>query len=139
VTSTTSTISGRDPGPRWFQHLARSRHTAARVAGAVAASRPAVHAAGSQRLSEFGGEGWLAAGDAACTFDPPSSQGILKALRTGKIASFAVLDGLDGRASSLDRYQQLLASEYSQYLETRTWFYRQEQRWPDSPFWSSRQ
>ena len=130
---------GLGDGPRWFEQLARSRHTAARVAGAVAESRPVVRAACSQRLSEFGGEAWLAAGDAACTFDPLSSQGILKALRTGKIASFAALDGLEGRASSLDRYQRLLAAEYSQYLETRAWFYRQEQRWPDSPFWSSRQ
>ncbi len=130
---------GLGEGPRWFEHLARSRHTAARVAGAVAESRPLVRAAGSQRLSDFAGEGWLATGDAASTFDPLSSQGILKALRTGKIASFAVLDALEGRATSLARYQQLLAAEYSQYLETRAWFYRQEQRWPDSPFWASRQ
>lgn len=130
---------GLGEGPRWFQQLAKSRYTAARVAGAVAESRPVIRAACSQRLSEFGGEGWLAAGDAASTFDPLSSQGILKALRNGKIASFAVLDDLEGRASSLGRYQQLLTAEYSRYLETRTWFYRQEQRWPESSFWSSRQ
>jgi flavin-dependent dehydrogenase len=124
---------------RWFQQLANSRHTAARVAGAVAEAGPIVRAAHSQRLSDFGGDGWLAAGDAACTFDPLSSQGILKALRTGKIASFAVLDGLDGRgASSLARYEQLLAAEYSQYLETRAWFYGQEGRWPESAFWARR-
>jgi flavin-dependent dehydrogenase len=134
---------GLSEGARWFQQLARSRHTAARVsgaAGAVAEAGPIVRAAHSQRLSEFGGDGWLAAGDAACTFDPLSSQGILKALRTGKIASFAVLDGLDGRAApALERYEQLLAAEYGQYLETRAWFYSQEQRWPASPFWARRQ
>lgn len=132
---------GLGEGERWFQQLARSRHTAARVDGAVAESnpiRPIIRAAHSQRLSAFGGEGWTAAGDAACAFDPLSSQGILKALRTGKIASFVALDGLDGRAS-LDRYQRLLAAEYSQYLETRAWFYGQERRWPESPFWASRQ
>ncbi len=123
----------------WFQQLALSRHTSARVAGAVPEARPIVRAAHSQRLSDFGGDGWLAAGDAACTFDPLSSQGILKALRTGKIASFAVLDGLDGRAESQARYQQLLAAEYSQYLETRAWFYGQERRWPESLFWARRQ
>jgi flavin-dependent dehydrogenase len=131
---------GLSEGPRWFQQLARSRHTAARVADAAAEAGPIVRAACSQRLSDFRGDGWLAAGDAACTFDPLSSQGILKALRTGKIASFAVLDALEGRAaSSLERYEQLLAAEYRQYLETRAWFYGQEQRWPASPFWARRQ
>jgi len=125
---------------RWFQQLARSTHTAARVAGAVAEAGPLIRAAHSQRLSDFGGEGWLAAGDAACTFDPLSSQGILKALRTGKIASFAAIDGLEDRgASSLARYEGLLAAEYSQYLETRAWFYGQERRWPESAFWARRQ
>jgi len=122
---------------RWFQQLARSRHTAARIAGAVAEAGPIVRAAHSQRLSVFGGDGWLAAGDAACTFDPLSSQGILKALRTGKIASFVALDALEGR-ESLARYEQLLAAEYTQYLETRAWFYGEEGRWPASPFWARR-
>lgn len=138
---------GMSAAPRWFEHLARSRHTAARVAGAVAEAGPIVRAAHSQRLSDFGdvgvnGGGWVAAGDAACTLDPLSSQGILKALRTGKIASFVALDGLEGpsdrAASSLARYRQLLAAEYSQYLETRAWFYGQEGRWPESPFWARR-
>jgi flavin-dependent dehydrogenase len=136
---------GLSAGPRWFEQLARSRHTAARVAGtenSVAEAGPFVRAACSQRLSDFGGDGWVAAGDAACTFDPLSSQGILKALRTGKIASFAALDGLEGpdvrAASSLARYRQLLGAEYSQYLEARTWFYGEERRWPESPFWARR-
>ncbi len=139
---------GLSDGPRWFEQLARSRHTAARVAGAVAEAGPIVRAARSQRLSDFGGFGaggwgWVAAGDAACTLDPLSSQGILKALRTGKIASFVALDGLEGpgdrAASSLARYGRLLAAEYGRYLETRAWFYGEERRWPESPFWARRQ
>jgi len=130
----------RQPGlsdrTRWFRQLARSRHTAGRVEGAVAEAGPIVRAAHSQRLSQFGG-GWVAAGDAACTFDPLSSQGILKALRTGKVASFVVLDGLEGRPS-LIRYEQLLAAEYEQYLEARAWFYGEERRWPASLFWARR-
>lgn len=139
---------GLSDGTRWFEQLARSRHTAARVAGAAAEAGPIVRAAHSQRLSDFGdagvnGDGWVAAGDAACTLDPLSSQGILKALRTGKIASFVALDGLEGpagrAASSLARYRQLLAAEYSRYLETRALFYGEERRWPESPFWARRQ
>src|SRR5262249_55090563 len=130
---------GLGEGPRWFEHLARSRHTAARVAGAAAEAGPIVRAARSQRLSAAGGEGGAAAGAAALTLESLSSQGVLKALRTGKISSFVALDGLEGRAaSSLARYEQLREAEHRQYLETRAWFYGQERRWPESPFWARR-
>ena len=80
------------------------------------------------------------AGIINCTgasLDPLSSQGILKALRSGKIASFVALDALDGRDSS-SRYEALVASEYEDYCNTKRRFYSQEQRWPRSTFWQRR-
>lgn len=120
----------------WLEGLGRSEWTRARVSGDLQAPLR-VWAAYSQRLSQFCGDGWLAAGDAATTYDPLSSQGILKALRAGKIASFVALDALEGRDSA-SRYEKLVAAEYADYLETRRWFYSQEQRWPQSPFWRRR-
>ena len=124
---------------RWMERLGRSRETAARVGGAPAETSPAVWAAHSQRLSQCAGAGWVAAGDAACTFDPLSSQGILKALRGGKLASFVALDWLDGRTDSPVRYERIVGAEYREYLKARAWCYRQEQRWPQSGFWRLRQ
>jgi flavin-dependent dehydrogenase len=91
----------------------------------------------SQHLNRVCGPGWVAAGDAASTFDPLSSAGILKALRWGKIASFAAIDHFTGNAYC-ERYESLLQAEYRSYLATRQHFYQMEQRWPQSKFWRRR-
>lgn len=124
---------------RWMERLSRSRETAARVAGATAETAPVVWAAHSQRLSQCAGPGWVAAGDATCTFDPLSSQGILKALRGGKLASFVAVDWLEGRTGSLARYEGIVGAEYRGYLAARALCYGQEQRWPEREFWRVRQ
>jgi flavin-dependent dehydrogenase len=53
--------------------------------------------AGSARLEPFHGDGWLACGDAALSFDPLSSQGLLTALYSGKLASEFLSQQLKGR------------------------------------------
>jgi len=123
------------PDP-WMAHLNRSQWTRQRSGGALLAPLR-VWTAHSQRLSQVHGDGWVAAGDAATTYDPLSSLGILKALRAGKIASFVALDALEGRDSA-HRYGKFIAGEYAGYCETKRWFYSQEQRWPSSPFWQRR-
>jgi flavin-dependent dehydrogenase len=123
---------------RWMERLGSSRETAARVAGAAAETSPAVWTAHSQRLSQCAGDGWVAAGDAACTFDPLSSQGILKALRGGKLASFVALDWLEGRTNSPARYERIVEAEYRDYLKAKARCYGQERRWPHSEFWRAR-
>src|SRR5437763_2743035 len=102
------------------------------------ATSPAVRAASSQRLERMTGDGWLAVGDAATTFDPLSSQGIFKGLRSGIIASYAIGDYFKGSTSSLEKYEAIMASEFEAYLETRSAYYGQEQRFADSPFWQRR-
>jgi flavin-dependent dehydrogenase len=121
----------------WMERLSRSRLTSLRVENAEPQTTPDVWSAQSQRLTQVHSDKWVAAGDAAAAFDPLSSAGILKALRSGKIASFVAFDALDGRDSA-QRYQELADREYCRYLETRAEFYRMEQRWPQSPFWRRR-
>lgn len=123
---------------RWMEHLERARFTMARVAGAALETGPVVVAAQTQRLSQVAGEGWVAAGDAACAFDPLSSQGIAKALRSGKVASFVALDWLDGRRESLGRYERMVGEEYKEYLVARADYYALERRWAGSRFWLRR-
>ena len=72
------------------------------------------------------------------TFDPLSSQGVLKALRSGKLASFVAFDHLQGRPSSHERYARIARQEYDAYDTARRVFYARERRWPQSPFWSRR-
>lgn len=127
----------RDP-KAWRMQLARSGPTAVRVAGGCAEGPPRVWAAASRHMSMVQGDGWAAAGDAACVWDPLSSCGILKALRTGRLAAFVALDWAAGRADEAGRYTILLRREHAAYLHARGWFYRQEGRWPGAPFWMRR-
>jgi flavin-dependent dehydrogenase len=121
---------------RWLERMGRSKFTHRRIGGDLLTPLRA-WTAQSQRLSRFCGEGWVAAGDSATTYDPLSSQGILKALRSGKVASFVALDALEGRDTGI-RYEEMVAGEYAGYCETKRWFYSQERRWPLEPFWQRR-
>jgi flavin-dependent dehydrogenase len=98
-----------------------------------------VRAARSRRLEPAAGEGWLAVGDAASTFDPLSSQGIIKALRCGIFAAYAASDLLvRGDASALERYRGYVAGEFAAYERIRARYYAAESRWPDREFWRRR-
>ncbi len=123
---------------RWFECMCKTRHLRGRLRQAEPLTRPAVQAAYSHRLDHPVGEDWLAVGDAATTFDPLSSQGIFKALRSGLLASYAILDYFKGRRSGLERYRAALTQEYASYIETRRAYYGEERRWPHSPFWQRR-
>jgi len=107
--------------------------------GAAACGPIVARACGSQRLDVAAGADWLAAGDAASRFDPLSSQGITKALRSGVFAAYAIGDRLvGGDARGLRRYERFIRSEFDGYLRTRARVYGEERRWPRSEFWSAR-
>jgi flavin-dependent dehydrogenase len=122
----------------WDAHLRGSGPTAARISDGVAGLPPKVWPAGSQHLVPVQGDAWVAAGDAVCAWDPLSSAGVLKALRSGRLAAFVALDALRGRPDSVRKYARILQREHTAYLEARTWFYGLEKRWPDAPFWRRR-
>jgi flavin-dependent dehydrogenase len=102
------------------------------------ADRPRGADAGSARLDRFAGEGWLAAGDAAISFDPLSSQGILTALYTGMRAGEALAAHLAGDAGALASYADRLEQVHASYVRNRLEFYGYEARWADRPFWARR-
>jgi len=124
--------------PHWLAALGATRATRRRFAGAQPEWPANVQSARSQRIAPVHGDGWIAAGDAACAFDPLSSSGILKALRSGKLAAFAALDVLDGDAGGPARYARWIEQEYRHYLAARREHYAQEGRWPHAPFWARR-
>jgi flavin-dependent dehydrogenase len=95
-------------------------------------TQPRTTDARSSRLARFHGDGWLAAGDAAATFDPLAAQGIYFALYSGLAAAKAVA------ASDLDRYEEAIGRVYDRFLVNRLAVYGRERRWPSSPFWRQR-
>jgi flavin-dependent dehydrogenase len=100
--------------------------------------RPRGADAASARLDRFAGEGWLAAGDAAVSFDPLSSQGIRTALYTGMHAGETLHAHLAGDRGATDAYARRLEEVHRAYVAHRAEFYAYERRWPDLPFWARR-
>lgn len=127
----------RDEVP-WAQQVERTVHTRQRLAG-LEAGPPILVAASSQLLEPVADESWLAVGDAASSYDPLSSLGIFKALRTGIFGSYAILDRFRGEPRGLLKYRGLVGAEYRSYLEKRSEYYGLEKRFPGSIFWQRRQ
>jgi flavin-dependent dehydrogenase len=129
---------GLNSSAAWLALMNETRHTKARVKWAEPLTRPLVHAASTHRLERMAGDAWLAVGDAATTFDPLSSHGVFKGLRSGIMASYAIGDYFTGASSSLEKYEAVLAREFEAYLGTRADFYGRERRWKYSSFWQRR-
>ncbi len=96
-------------------------------------------AAHSAILQPFAGPAWFAAGDAAFSFDPLSSQGLLNALFTGLAVAEAVDRHLSGAKDVRPEYLQTLNQIYSAYQHHLNYWYGAEERWSDKPFWQRRQ
>jgi flavin-dependent dehydrogenase len=107
-------------------------------AGFAGGNPPRVIAAHSSTLTHPVGEGWLAAGDAALSFDPLSSQGLFHALYTGLAAAEAIDRALSGDVSALAGYASALARIDSAYRQNLGAWYGLERRWPDEEFWRRR-
>lgn len=104
--------------------------------------------ANSQRLRFFCGDAWLAVGDAAQAYDPLSSQGIDKALRTGSHAGhmihYALTDhprnatDLGSGNAFIQQYAEQQRQLWQTYCSRRDFYYRAQRRWPDKLFWQRR-
>jgi flavin-dependent dehydrogenase len=127
--------------PRGFAaRLAGTERVSALLAAGrcVLVGRPRGADAGSARLGPFAGPGWVAAGDAAISFDPLSSQGIFNGLYTGLRAGQAVAAALGGDDTAVGGYVDRLAEIHRAYRANLARFYAGEARWPDHPFWRRR-
>ena len=123
----------------WQQQLSTTNNVAKITNDRKPSGTLTVRSTNSRLLDPVFGEDWLAVGDAASRFDPLSSQGIVKALRSGIFASYAIGDLLlRGDHAAMRRYRRFVTEEFRSYLQTRLKYYRQEQRWPDSEFWRRR-
>jgi 2-polyprenyl-6-methoxyphenol hydroxylase-like FAD-dependent oxidoreductase len=101
--------------------------------------RPRIFPAGSRRLQGKTTLPLLCVGDAAMCYDPVSGQGIIKALRSGIFASYAIGDFLrNGDVRGLSRYHLMLSREFAAYQEALRGYYTQEKRWANQPFWRRR-
>lgn len=123
----------------WREHLAAACMTSRRLAALDRPDQLHVRTARTQRLNKAAGDGWLAVGDAAMSFDPLSSEGISKGLEWGKRAAAVVAALCQGDHSATQAYQTDIDTAFAEYLEIRQRYYASEQRWSEAPFWRRRQ
>ena len=105
--------------------------TAHRLESSYILSSRVVHAPSACRLKMFG-DGWIAVGDSASTYDPLSGRGILKAFRHAGAAADALASG------AMEDYTARVRREFKEYVRQRRMFYARERRWPESVFWKKR-
>lgn len=101
--------------------------------------------AGSSRLPQPAGRLWAAVGDAACAFDPLSSQGMFHAMATAmqlcdllKATQQLKNGGVSSRATVQKTYTDQIEQIWQRYCSHRLLFYGLEQRFTTSPFWQRR-
>ena len=95
----------------------------------------------SARQSQFAGDGWLAVGDAAQSYDPLSSEGITKALISGIDAGRRIVRVLSEGAhlrQPIKDFAQTQASDWLRYASRYRKAYQSQRRWSSHPFWSRR-
>lgn len=115
----------------WYGHLAATRHVAAALGTAAPPLQLMVRQARSSRLSRAADQRWRAIGDAASVYDPIMAQGVTKAMIEGLAAARDIVRHIPDVDESLD-------ARFADYLSLRDYFYGQEGRWPDAPFWARR-
>lgn len=108
------------------------------AAGFTPQSERGTTAANSAKLELAASNNWLAVGDAAISFDPISSQGLLNSLFTALAAAEAADRHLRGNTLSLSQYSEIIEGIAEAYRHHLAFFYSTETRWPESPFWKRR-
>lgn len=98
-------------------------------------TEPTGRPAHSSKSTEIVGDAWLAVGDAAASYDPLSSQGIITGIECAEISAKAIAMHLSGKQKSFDGYVKFVNDKYEGYLKNRQFYYAQEVRWADEPFW----
>lgn len=125
----------------WWALAQTSPHTFDRLQSAdfKLLAPPRIVSADSGILEQLYGPGWLAVGDAAMTYDPIASHGLMMAMLSGRDAAEAIATYFAEQAQALAHYQDRLLSAYQQYQQQRKGFYLSETRFPSSFYWKERQ
>jgi flavin-dependent dehydrogenase len=130
--------SGVNEWIAFFQRLRQTLHISSFVSKAEPIPELHIYSASSQYLLPVIGKRWIAAGDAAVSFDPLSSLGIGHALSSG-IQAARIVDGrLFGDEELAVAYPTDVSRFAGDFLARRCAIYGAERRWPDSEFWRSR-
>lgn len=123
---------------KWQELLKLSIHTFTGLDLNSNRTRIFARPAHSQIIECAAGNGWIAAGDSAVSFDPLSSLGIGHAISSGIEAARAIISYFKSDDSLIDNYARVISITFQEVLSIRRKFYLKELRWPDQLFWERR-
>lgn len=124
----------------WLGAFAKTTHIGKSTGSGRPTGDTLVRPANSALADMVGGPDWLSVGDSASAFDPLSSQGIVKSLRSGIFAGYAIADRLlDLSGDALPRYDKYIRTEFAAYMTQYKKHYANERRWCQNDFWQRRQ
>jgi flavin-dependent dehydrogenase len=122
----------------WDAELANSIHTKARLSVLEIPKNTFIKSAHSHIATHIVGKHWLKVGDAAQSFDPLSSAGILKGLKMGQQAADAIYKHINGDANALKFYEDEIKNQHQEYKQLKAEYYAKESRWLQYSFWYKR-
>lgn len=103
----------------WEQRLRGTQHIAPLLRDYRCCGPLIVRPAGSSMLERSAGSGWIAIGDAAASYDPLASRGLVAALESGMAAAALVA----ASSERLAAYHSDLEQRFVRYLEERNRLY----------------
>ncbi len=136
--ATVFTGSGENQAVFWKNRFKESKHTSKKWAQYKPNDKPFTQSAKTQILQKTVGDNWLAVGDAAMSYDPLSSAGILKGIRMGISAAGKIDAWANGNTNALDEYDKKCKDDFDEYLLQKETYYALEKRFNNNPFWYSR-
>ena len=111
----------------WWDLLEQAPHTQKRIqdGGFALMQQPKLVSIESSILKSLVGDAWLAVGDAALSYDPIASHGIMMAMVSARDAAAAVKASLAGNQSPLLDYDERLGEAFYHYVRQRHALYDQ--------------
>jgi flavin-dependent dehydrogenase len=122
----------------WDLQLENSVHTKARLSTLEIPKNDFIKSAHSHISKHIFGENWLKVGDAAQSFDPLSSAGILKGLKMGQQAADAVYKHFNNDSTAFKVYEDEIKKQHEEYEKLKAEYYTKESRWMQHSFWYKR-
>jgi flavin-dependent dehydrogenase len=122
---------------KWWAALAGTSHIAEAFPKPVVEGPLYGYQACGARLKPLYGDGWVACGDAALSFDPCAAQGIFSALYGGMAVARAIHAALQGNLKELRGYAAHCEDIRGLYRQRVRAHYAAERRWPESDFWQA--
>ncbi len=133
----TDPVVYRRDGISIYDQIKAAPRTARRLEDACIRDSRVLRVLSSCRTTVFG-NGWLAVGDSASSYDPLSGRGVFKALRHASSAATSIAACLRGETDSMPRYATQVRMEFDEYVRQRRLYYTSERRWPEHSFWRAR-